>query len=775
MKENTIKLNETSFFKAINRDRLLEFTKAALMGLLPFLLSAGKIFGAISPFSVAMVASAPAKYLLTAILGHALGNIIFFEKGGVYYIFSGIIAFAVRVTLSRLTKKQLTPLTLSLVGFGSAAIPAFFNLMISSNGLIDTVLIFIEVMLTGCFSYFYAVCANAFFKKRTSSLFTYVENGSLCVLFITVITALSSFSPYKLNIGVILGTLAVFLMTTRFGVIGGSVSSIAVSIALIIFSTEMVPFCGMLIVSAFIAGIFSPLKKIAQMFIFIFISTFCMFIFGAPIFLSYRLIDVFVASAIFVLIPERLIAFLEAGKPSLSKEANPRLMQESVAMRLKFAASTISDLKKELQNVAVRFSEIDKNNVSTVLDSASSIACYNCTKKLACWDDNYSDTVDALNPVISVLKGCGEVNESNIPTYFKERCCKLQKLCSAINKSYGAYLSKQTSKSHLNETRQIVFEQLQSISDMLYGAGDDFQNVSGYNEELSRKAFAAFSAIENEKPDKVSCYVDKSGRTTLEIYTKSAIKNSDKNLCIELSEATGKIFDLPSVSTVEGTTRLCFFETATYTADFSVQQICCGDNKVCGDSYLKFYDEKGYVYLILSDGMGNGKRAAVDSVMACSLFIKLIKAGFGLEASLKLINSSLQVKSTDESLATIDIARIDLYTGKAEIIKAGAPSSFIYKKNSVERISLSSLPIGIMSEIKTDKEETILTAGDILVMVSDGATVKGDNYILEEIRRNSRKTASEISSIICTEAKRRCEGAYSDDITVMVAKMSRGI
>lgn len=775
MKSDSLKLNETKIFKTMSKDKLLELAKAGLMGLLPFLLSAGKIFGAISPFSVAFVAAAPQKYLLTALLGQLFGSFAFAERGKLYYIAAGLLAFSVRLLLMKLTKKSLTPLSLSLIGLGSLALPSLFRVMAENSGIIDTALILIEAMLCLCFSYFYAISSNALFKKRTSRLFSYIENGSVAVLFITAITSLSAFSPYRLNLGVIFGTLAVFVMMTRFGVIGGSVSSIAVGTALIIASTENIAFCGMLIVSAFVAGIFSPLKKIVQMFVFISISTLCMFIFGAPIYLSYRLIDVFVAAAIFVLLPERLVSFIDAGKASLQKETNPRLMQESVSSRLRFASKTIGDLKEELQGVSRRFSEIDRNNISTVFDSASSIACYNCSKKLSCWDDNYSDTVDAFNPIASVLKACGEVNQDNIPMYFREKCCKLEKLCLAINKSYDAFLSKQTAKNHLNETRQIVFEQLGSISDMLYETGSDLENIGGFNEESARKAASVFAEIENAPADRVSCFTDKFGRTTVEIYTKNAIRNSEKNLSIAISEATGKIFDLPSASTVDGVTRLCFFESATYTLDFSVQQICFGDNQICGDSYSKFYDEKGYAYLILSDGMGNGKRAAVDSVMTCSLFLKLIKAGFGLSASLKLINSSLQVKSADESLATIDALKIDLYTGRSELLKAGAPASYIYEKNQSKRVSLSSLPVGIMPDLKTDRKEISLHAGDIVVMVSDGATAKGDSYILEELRRSCHKPASEIASLICTEAKRRLKDGYSDDITVMAVKIERGV
>ncbi len=57
--------------------------------------------------------------------------------------------------------------------------------------------------------------------------------------------------------------------------------------------------------------------------------------------------------------------------------------------------------------------------------------------------------------------------------------------------------------------------------------------------------------------------------------------------------------------------------------------------------------------MLISDGMGCGGRAAVDGAMASNLMSKLLKAGFGIDCSLKIVNSAMLFKSTDESLATL--------------------------------------------------------------------------------------------------------------------------
>ena len=48
---------------------------------------------------------------------------------------------------------------------------------------------------------------------------------------------------------------------------------------------------------------------------------------------------------------------------------------------------------------------------------------------------------------------------------------------------------------------------------------------------------------------------------------------------------------------------------------------------MCGDSIVCFNDDKGNFVSLISDGMGTGGRAAVDSMMTVNLMEKLVKSG----------------------------------------------------------------------------------------------------------------------------------------------------
>ena len=179
--------------------------------------------------------------------------------------------------------------------------------------------------------------------------------------------------------------------------------------------------------------------------------------------------------------------------------------------------------------------------------------------------------------------------------------------------------------------------------------------------------------------------------------------------------------------------------------------------------------------MILSDGMGTGGRAAVDGAMASGLMSRLIMAGFGFDCSLRILNSSMMFKSTDESLATLDIANIDLYTGQLKLYKAGAAPSIIRRQGKTGKAESTSLPIGILREASFDKAAIKCRVGDIVVLMSDGVTSAGTDWIRAEIEAHRDSTATDLAERLCECAKRRGDEKHRDDMTVMVAILEKSV
>ena len=137
----------------------------------------------------------------------------------------------------------------------------------------------------------------------------------------------------------------------------------------------------------------------------------------------------------------------------------------------------------------------------------------------------------------------------------------------------------------------------------------------------------------------------------------------------------------------------------------------------------------------LSDGMGSGEKACKESTLVIELLEELLEAGFPEKTAIQMINTMLVMGREDIHFSTVDMSIFDLYTGTCEIIKAGASSTFIKKKNKVEHISSSSLPIGVMNSIEIESVKRQLEDGDFVIMVTDGvldALPVGEQDILLE-------------------------------------------
>ena len=178
--------------------------------------------------------------------------------------------------------------------------------------------------------------------------------------------------------------------------------------------------------------------------------------------------------------------------------------------------------------------------------------------------------------------------------------------------------------------------------------------------------------------------------------------------------------------------------------------------------------------MILSDGMGSGREAALSAGMAVSLLERLITAGAGTETALKILNRVLRATGRECS-ATVDVAEIDLYTGEARFVKSGAAPSFVLRDGSIFRLQSKTVPVGILRALDAEMIRFDVRAGDTVVMVSDGAarSYDEDPWLLdllssdEGILRGDERSAA---AAVVGEAAQR---GGRDDITCGIVRVVR--
>jgi stage II sporulation protein E len=200
-----------------------------------------------------------------------------------------------------------------------------------------------------------------------------------------------------------------------------------------------------------------------------------------------------------------------------------------------------------------------------------------------------------------------------------------------------------------------------------------------------------------------------------------------------------------------------------------------------GDSYSAMELRNGSSLLVLSDGMGSGERAKRESAATVGLLEDFIESGFDKELAVRMINSVLILKSSEESFSTLDICSVDLYTGRAEFIKIGAAETFLLRDGTVSVIRSASLPIGMLNDVDLEITERQLKHGDIILMVTDGVTMAGtkktdeeppeDNWLKSALKTCRYTSPQDLADHLLSEAEKRSRNGPKDDMTILTARV----
>lgn len=219
-------------------------------------------------------------------------------------------------------------------------------------------------------------------------------------------------------------------------------------------------------------------------------------------------------------------------------------------------------------------------------------------------------------------------------------------------------------------------------------------------------------------------------------------------------------------------------ESAIYRGMFHVRRIRKYGSPVSGDNFSVKEYEDGRLVMMLSDGMGSGSLASCESCMMLDTMEEMLEAGFSPEYSIAFANRCMAKKNRGRTFTTFDMVVIDMYDGSMTSFKQGASLTYVLhpgeNDNSVEIISSTTLPVGVLDETECDVTNVNLAAGDAVVMVSDGISDMDTGGMMEHLLSeihvgDSRKMVDEIVGRMLGQD----DVSPRDDVTVMAAVLGR--
>lgn len=751
-------------------DILKETAKQALSLGCGFLMARGAVFGEVLPFGLAFAAAVPTDYLASAAFGCFVGYLVPAADANYFRYLAALFAVvAIKALLAFITRLASRPLLCSLTA----------GIVTCATGLVSSV----GDVRASVFALAEAVLAfsGAYFISKTFSVGV-VKNGlkgvDLACLLISVnmlLIGLMSFVPGGISVGMILAVAFVLLVSRFSGGTTGAVCGIVSGFAAALSGADLT-LAVSLSLAGLICGIFSSFGKYAQVAAFI-VSGLVASAVGENLALSAAfLIESLFGSALFLMIPKSVA--MRAGKllSPPTKTVCENSMKKMVTMRLNFAAGALNDVSETVSSVAKELSRINSPDFNWVLHGVEGEACSGCSLCTGCWETRKADTVsDILEMVKSVREGAA-AEAVEAPDDFKGRCLRPARVGQAVHKFYSDYASRMAAENRISDVRSVVSEQFNGISNMLKDMAKELDREEAFDDRTASKISEALKNIDIHA-DECSCRVDRYGRMTVEIISKtvSGTKYNRMKLLRQIEVCSDRDFEPPVITESSGKVFITLTERAELTLDTGIYQIPASPSGISGDAYSTFCDGKGRAFMIMSDGMGTGGRAAVDGAMASGLMTRLLKAGFGYDCSLSILNSAMLFKSTDESLATVDVGCVDLFSGRTDMLKAGAAPTIVRRNGKCGVAKSTSLPVGILRDIGFDKATVKLRAGDIIVMMSDGVTGEGTDWICAEIEAWKEKDARHLAEHLAHCAKRRRTDNHSDDITVMAAIVEKAV
>jgi len=186
-----------------------------------------------------------------------------------------------------------------------------------------------------------------------------------------------------------------------------------------------------------------------------------------------------------------------------------------------------------------------------------------------------------------------------------------------------------------------------------------------------------------------------------------------------------------------------------------------------GDRCIWFPGPGCKYYILICDGMGTGMGAAQEGQSAASLLRQMLTAGFPAEHALRSLNS-LTVLRGRAGAVTMDLAEIQLDSGKAAVYKWGAAPSWLIREGMTEKIGTAGPPPGLsVRDARETVERLSLRRGEMLILLSDG--VDGE-AALRRIRNAASLPPGELAAKMLEYGARSSE----DDATVAAVRLFPG-
>lgn len=736
----------------------------------------------LAPFGLAYliaITNYERKYILSSSLGVIVGYITLFNKVSNFSAYIIISTIVTIISMSKLNKKARNIASFIIVFSGLFV----YGVLVGSSDIILHLIGAISVTaLVFPIYYIVSYTLKCIEEINTQHFFSIDEIVSIELFICLLIVGIGTISINDIsfrNIAAILFIIALaFISDTNMGAGAGITMGIILGFATgnLMESIAIYGACGL------VAGIFRESGKLFTALSFNII--FVIVTLYSGVFNNISFIEALVGTGIFLLIPKKIYnkISLEINKDKKVghfSEVRFAEIKDELTERLKDFTEVLSIMGKSLNNLVGNDKLAIKNKGNALVENLSDRTCSDCDMRYMCWKRELHQTYNAFSDLIRNY----ENNSGAFPHELEKKCIKKYALVKNLEDIMNIYMVNETLKSRLGEGRKILSNHINNMSVTISEIVDEFGNelhLCTDVEKSIKKSLLKYGINFGS----LICYNDKNGRIKIKMQMENCMGSQTciKTVLPIISETIGKNMSIGSegcnINSKNNMCEIVIEEAPKYHINSHVAVATKEGEKFTGDSYSYGRTKDGNYITVISDGMGSGPEAGLESKVSVEIIEKFMEVGFDEKIAIDAVNAIMSIKfSEDEKFSTLDMNKIDLYTGNAKFMKVGAIESFIKRGNKVEVINSNTLPFGVLEESDVDTVEKQVSNGDVIVSISDGILdVKNDGsfdttWLIEFLKNTKYRQPKDLSIAILEKAKELSGGKAKDDMTVVVSKV----
>ncbi|KAA0543702.1 stage II sporulation protein E [Bacillus sp. BGMRC 2118] len=783
-----------SMAKLKQKTEILFFQKGLLIMMIGFLLGRALILEQIMPFAIPFFAAVftmkrekSILALITLTVGAATVEWI---NAGIVFV-SILIFLTIRVIYNRFNPSLMK--AVPYIVFGSSIMGNLFihGAVLKGLSLYHLSMIAVEAGLSFILTMIFLQSVPLISLKRRKQALKTEEIISVIILLASILTGTMGWSLYDLSVEHVFSRYLVLLFAFCAGATIGSTVGVVTGLILSLANVSSLYQMSLLAFSGLLGGLLKEGKKFG-VGVGLLIGTMLIGLYGSDqTNLMNTIFESLIAIMLFFLTPQSLISKISKFIPGTAEHAAEqqqyaRKVRDVTANRVEQFSSVFQALSKSFsQNILVPEESDDEREIDYFLSNVTEKTCQTCFKKEMCWAKNFNTTYDYMHTIMQECDDLSSPKNSGLKREWERYCIKSTKVVDAIQHELTYYQANQKLKKQVKESRRLVADQLLGVSQVM---GDFAKEIQRERENHSIQEEQILDALREFGIEigHADIYSLEQGNVDIEMSIPYCNGRGECEKLIapilsDILQETIVVKREECAAFPNGNCYVSFGSAKTFVIETGIANAAMGGGLVSGDSYSTMELGAGKYAIAISDGMGNGERAHLESNETLMLLQKILQSGIEEKVAIKSVNSVLSLRTTDEIFTTLDLAMIDLQDASARFLKIGSTPSFVKRGDRVLKIEASNLPMGIIQEFDVDVVSEQLKAGDLLIMMSDGifeGPKHVENYEMwmkRKINEVQTDDPQEIADIIMEEVIRSRGGQIEDDMTIVVAKVKRNL